>query len=89
VSLVHIADMAQATMAALERWPSRRTLIVADDEPVRWRDLFAYVAAVAGTAPPEAGGRVAFPSWRVSNRRAREALAWAPAYASYRIGLAR
>jgi nucleoside-diphosphate-sugar epimerase len=89
VSLVHIADMAQATLAALERWPSRRTLIVADDEPVRWRDLFTYVAAVAGGAPPEPGGRVAFPSWRVSNRRAREALSWLPAYANYRIGLAR
>jgi nucleoside-diphosphate-sugar epimerase len=89
VSLVHIADMAQATVAALERWPSRRTLIVADDEPVRWRELFSYVAAVAGTAPPDPGGRAMFPSWRVSNRGARAALAWAPAYASYRIGLAR
>jgi nucleoside-diphosphate-sugar epimerase len=48
VSLVHIADMAEATVAALERWPSRRALIVADDQPVRWRELFAYVAAIAG-----------------------------------------
>ena len=38
VSLVHIADMAGATIAALRRWPSRQALIVADDQPARWRD---------------------------------------------------
>jgi len=89
VSLVHVADMAEATAAAIARWPSRRTLIVADDEPARWRDVFAYVAAIAGAAPPEPGGRLGFPSFRVGNRRAREALSWTPVYANYRIGLAR
>jgi nucleoside-diphosphate-sugar epimerase len=89
VSLVHIADMAEATVSALARWPSRHTLIVADDEPATWRDVFAYVAAVAGAAPPQTGGRVGFPSWRVRNRRAREALGWSPAYPSYRVGLVR
>ena len=44
VSLVHIADMAEATVCALERWPSRRVLIVADDRPCQWRELF-------GTSP--------------------------------------
>ena len=89
VSLVHIADMAQATVAAVERWPSRRALIVADDGPAPWRDVFAYVAAVAGAAPPSPGGRQGFPSFRVRNARAREALGWAPVYATYRAGLAR
>jgi nucleoside-diphosphate-sugar epimerase len=89
VSLVHIADMAEATVAALTRGPSRQALIVADDEPVRWADLFAYVAAVAGAAPPQPGGRLGFPSYRVSNRRARQALGWAPIYGSYRSGLVR
>jgi nucleoside-diphosphate-sugar epimerase len=89
VSLVHIADMAEATLATVERWPSRRTLIVADDEPARWRDVFAYVAAIAGVEPPQPGGRQGFPSFRVSNRRAREALSWASVYSSYRVGLAR
>jgi hypothetical protein len=51
-----IADMAEATVAALERWPSRQTLIVADDEPVRWRDLFGYVAAMAGATRATASG---------------------------------
>jgi hypothetical protein len=73
----------------IERWPSRRTLIVADDEPAPWRDVLTYVAAVAGAAPPAPGGRQGFPSFRVRNARAREALAWAPTYATYRAGLAR
>jgi len=89
VSLIHIADMADATAAAIELWPSRQTLIVADDEPARWQDVFAYVAALAGAEPPQPGGRQGFPSFRVSNRRAREALAWTPRYRSYREGLAR
>jgi len=89
VSLVHIADMAEATAAAIGHWPSRQALIVADDEPARWGDVLAYVAAIAGAALPPPGGRLRLPSFRVSNRRARKALSWTPLYANYRIGLAR
>jgi nucleoside-diphosphate-sugar epimerase len=89
VSLVHIADMADATVAAVGRWPSRRSLIIADDAPVRWRDLFGFVAAAAGAAPPEAGGPPRFPSFRCSNRRAKEALGWSPRFPSYKVGLVR
>lgn len=88
VSLVHITDMAAATLAAIERWTTG-TLIVADDRPARWSEVFAYVAALAGVAPPEPGGRLGFPSFRVRNTRAREALGWAPHYPDYRAGLAR
>ena len=89
VSLVQIADMAGATIAALDRWPSRQALIVADDRPARWRDVFGYVCAVAGAAPPQPGGSALLPSFRVSNRRASERLSWAPLYPDYRAGLAR
>lgn len=89
VSLVHIADMAAATAAALRAWPSRQTLIIADDAPARWRDVFCYIASMVGAEPPQAGGRAGFPSFRVSNRRAREALEWAPVYPDYRAGLVR
>ena len=89
VSLVHIADMADATVAALERWPSRRALIAADDRPIRWREVFSYVADVCGAEDPEPGGIAGFPSFRVRNARARAALAWAPRYADYRAGLVR
>ena len=89
ISLVHIADMAGATIAALRRWPSRRALIVADDQPARWRDLLTYACAIAGATPPEPGGRALMPSFRVRNQRARDLLSWAPLYVDYRAGLVR
>jgi len=89
VSLVHIADMAAATVAAIARWPSRRALIVADDRPATWRDVLGYVCAVAGVGPPPPGGRALMPSFRVTNRQARDALSWAPVYADHRAGLVR
>jgi nucleoside-diphosphate-sugar epimerase len=89
VSLVHIADMADATVAALRHWPSRQPLIVADDQPARWRDVLTYVCTVAGSNPPPPGGRSAMPSFRVKNERAREVLSWRPVYSDYRAGLVR
>jgi nucleoside-diphosphate-sugar epimerase len=81
--------MAEATVAALERWPSGEALIVADDEPVRWRELFGFVAAATGTAESEPGGFLGFPSFRLSNQRSKAVLDWAPSYPNYRLGLAR
>lgn len=89
VSLVHIVDMAAATVRAIERWPSRRALIVADDQPATWREVFGYIAASVGAEPPQPGGRPAFPSWRARNERAKEALSWRPFYPSYHSGLVR
>lgn len=89
VSLVHIADMAAATVAAVERWPEPKTLIIADDRPVTWRELFTFIAETAGAPAPAEGGRVGFPSFRVTNARARKALGWSPFYADYRAGLQR
>jgi nucleoside-diphosphate-sugar epimerase len=89
VTLVHIADMAAATVAAIDAWPSRQALVIADDAPARWRDVFNYVATVAESPAPEPGGRVMMPSFRVSNRRARERLSWTPRYSDYRAGLMR
>ncbi len=89
VSLVHIADMADATVKALARWPSRQALIVADDRPAPWRDLFSYVCSVCGASPPPAGGRRMIPSFRVRNTRAKDLLSWTPIHPDYRAGLAR
>lgn len=89
VSLVHISDMVAATVKAVERWPSREAIIVCDDAPVRWGELFAFVAMAAGAAPPATGGRAGFPGFRTSNAKAKRLLGWAPHYADYRMGLAR
>lgn len=89
VSLLHISDMAAATVAAIARWPSRQSLIVADDQPATWAEVFTHISVLAGVAPPAPGGRAGFQSFRVSNRRAKELLAWQPRYPDYRAGLAR
>jgi nucleoside-diphosphate-sugar epimerase len=89
VSLIHIADMAHATVAALRFWPSRQPFIIADDNPARWRDLLTHVCVLAGASPPPPGGRSAMPSFRVKNTRARQTLAWLPIYRDYRAGLVR
>jgi nucleoside-diphosphate-sugar epimerase len=81
--------MAAATVAALERWPEQKALIVADDQPVTWRELFTFIAQVSGAPEPASGGRLGFPSFRVLNTRAKQALGWAPFYADYRSGLSR
>lgn len=89
VSLIHIADMASATVAALSNWPSEQVLIVCDDKPVQWRDLFAFIASSTGQATPAAGGAEAFPSFRLKNSRARNVLGWQPFYSTYEQGLIR
>lgn len=89
VSLVHIADMAAATVAAVERWPSHQTLIVCDDAPAQWREVFGFIAASLGQPAPQAGGAAGFPSFRLRNTRAKAALGWQPFYRSFREGLAR
>lgn len=89
VSLVHIADMAAATTAALKQWPSRQALIVSDDTPAMWRDVLGFMCTVANGGAPQPGGRSLMPSFRVRNHRAREVLSWRPAYPDYRAGLVR
>ena len=60
--------MAVATVAAIECWPSRRALIVADDRPSRWRDILGY-ARRSGPRPGRGGGG------RLGSRRFASAIA--------------
>jgi nucleoside-diphosphate-sugar epimerase len=87
LALVHIADMAAATAIAIDRWPSRQALIVADNAPARAAEILSHVAALAGAESPAAGGQSFGVSYRVSNARAREVLDWTPCYPDYRAGL--
>jgi nucleoside-diphosphate-sugar epimerase len=87
-SLIHVADMAEATALAVDAREASGALLVVDDQPVRWRDLFVHVAKLAHAPAPKAGAPVRLPSFRCSNRATRQALGWRPFYADYRAGLA-
>jgi nucleoside-diphosphate-sugar epimerase len=86
LSLVHVKDMASAVVAALEVSARSAIVNVVDDEPITYRELFDYVARLHNCARAATGGPPIFPSLRVSNRRAKNLLGWAPRYQSYRDG---
>ncbi|GIF78349.1 NAD-dependent epimerase/dehydratase family protein [Asanoa siamensis] len=97
-SMVHIADAASATVAAIERG-APGIYHAADDDPVPFRVMLTELAAVLGAKPPR---RV--PAWLVrrlagefpvdmmtrapgiSSGKAKRELGWAPRYASWRAG---
>lgn len=53
VSFVHVDDVAQAFMRAVERAPEAVSIYnVADDDPATWRTFVATAAEFLGTSPP-------------------------------------
>ena len=86
VSLIHVADMARAVVLAVESAPAGAIYNVVDDHPVTYRELYGYVAALAGGPEPGAGGAPGA-SLGCRNERIRAELGWAPAYPSYQSGL--
>ena len=99
-SFIHIADAAEATVAALER--GRRGIYnVVDDEPAPVRDWLPAVASALGAKPPRrvprlAGRLLAGEAATVmmtevrgaSNEKAKRELAWRPRHPSWRTGIA-
>jgi nucleoside-diphosphate-sugar epimerase len=97
-SFIHIADAAQATLAALSRDTAGACNVV-DDEPARVAEWIPALAQALGAKSPR---RV--PAWLArplageyglmtmtraqgaSNARARAELGWSPAHASWREG---
>ena len=76
VSLIHATDMADAVgVLAAERAPPDAVLSIVNDEPVTWRTLFAYIAALEDGPEPQPGGPAGTPS-SASPMRA-PALRWA------------
>lgn len=88
VSLVHVTDMADAVVLAATAGPSSAVLSIVDDEPVTYATLFRHIASVEGGPDPAPGGPPGWPSFRVTNARARSALVWKPRIATYRAGFA-
>jgi 2-alkyl-3-oxoalkanoate reductase len=80
VSLIHVADMAAATLAALEQAPDRSIFNVVA-EPLREGVYLDRLADSIGVGrPPRDATRPTPPSWRCSNQAARSILHWSPAY---------
>lgn len=98
-SFIHVADAADATVAAVERG-TRGVYHVVDDEPAPVREWLPVVASTLGAPPPRrvprwlgrlvAGQMVVTMSTETrgaSNARAKEVLGWTPRHPSWRHSL--
>lgn len=83
LSPIHVVDMARAAVLAAESAPARSIYNVVDDEPVSYRDLYAYLGNPAGPGGP------ATRSLACSNARIKQELGWTPAYPTFRSGMAK
>jgi nucleoside-diphosphate-sugar epimerase len=99
-SFIHIADAADATVAAIERG-SRGIYNVVDDEPAAVAEWLPAVAAQIGAKKPmrvprfvgrlfagEFGVALMTEMRGASNAKAKRELEWRPAHPSWRQGLA-
>jgi nucleoside-diphosphate-sugar epimerase len=99
-SFVHIADAADATVAAVEHG-RRGVYNIVDDDPAPVAEWLPAAAAVAGAKPPRhvprwlgralAGEAAAVMMTEVrgaSNEKAKRELGWQPAHSSWREGFA-
>jgi nucleoside-diphosphate-sugar epimerase len=80
LSPIHVADMTEAVLLALQRAPAGSIYNVCD-EPLRQGEYLDRLAAVIGAPPPDRDpARPDPPSWRCSNYAARTELTWEPAH---------
>jgi nucleoside-diphosphate-sugar epimerase len=99
-SFIHIADAAEATVAALERG-SRGIYNIVDDDPAPVSEWLPGLAAAIGAKRPmhaprfvgrlaagEAGVIMMTDMRGASNEKAKRELGWAPAHSSWRQGFA-
>ncbi|MBN9519160.1 sugar nucleotide-binding protein, partial [bacterium] len=89
LNLVHVEDGADAVLAAEARAAPGATYTIADDAPPRRRAFYTLLAELLHAPPaafderPEPGAA----NRRVSNRRAKADLGWAPRFPTFRDGL--
>jgi nucleoside-diphosphate-sugar epimerase len=78
ISPVHVADMANAIVAALQHAPGGSIFNIVD-EPLRQGDYLDRLAALTGAPPPPRDpSKPCPPSFRCSNQAARATLGWSP-----------
>ncbi len=81
ISLIHVMDMATATVAALEHAPDRSICNIVD-EPLREGEYLDRLAdAIGAGRPARDETKPTPPSWRCSNRAAQSLLHWSPTHA--------
>jgi nucleoside-diphosphate-sugar epimerase len=85
---VHADDAASAVVLAAEKARSGEVYLIVDDEPVPRGDFYRFACERGGSPPLELPSDPSRLAKRCSNRKAREELGFAPAYPSYREGLA-
>lgn len=96
-SFIHVDDVAEAVLAALEHGKPGETYNICDDDPILAVDALRVVAAAAGTKPPRHIPPLA--PWYAnyyfnhqtgaSNAKARAELGWGPKFPNFREGFAR
>jgi nucleoside-diphosphate-sugar epimerase len=80
ISPVHVADMAEAIVAALQRAPGGSIFNIVD-EPLRQGDYLDRLAALSGAPPPVRDpSKSCPPSFRCSSAAARAVLGWTPTH---------
>jgi nucleoside-diphosphate-sugar epimerase len=101
VSLIHIYDAADATLAALEHGRAGEAYNICDDLPVSFSEYIFALADQAGARRP-----TVVPGWllkptpylhammvdtriRMGNEKAKAELGWSPTYSTYQEGLTR
>ena len=87
LSLVHVNDMAWAVIRSVEGESSQRVFNVVDDHPVRYEELYQYIAAMVNGPDPKTGGELFLPSLNCKNEAIKSALGWKPTFPSFRSGL--
>ena len=87
MSLIHVTDLADAMVQAVESAPSHSIYNVVDDRPVTCRDLYRHIAASVGALEPSSGGEPNLVSLGCSNRKLRAELHWEPGYPTFQSGL--
>jgi nucleoside-diphosphate-sugar epimerase len=97
---IHLHDAASAAVAALERGRPGQAYNIADDHPVDFGRYVSTIAEIAGAPVPASMPATALAvlpylhtlmivtSIRLSNAKAKQDLAWAPAFPTIREGLA-
>lgn len=79
-SLIHVADMASAAAAAIERAPAG-TIFNIVDEPLRYGEYLDRLAdSLRVPRAKRDGASNCPPSWRCSNRAAKDKLGWQPTH---------